>query len=559
MLETKEQKRNFAVIVGLIIVLSVITFWRRTDFRYKDNTDYAKLNSQLTAEMYQKYLASLKIDPVASKAVFQQIITEEEIRKEVEKTLQTGQKIEIPKAENVKVANSKGQEPLVNYLKEATTVSWVLKNRAESANQLMFGKDKETSQDLILEAQKNINKLKEITVPAEAQELQKSQLVAYEAYLRLAQLSSSYAYAETQDPWPGMYKQYYIINEAMRTYTRELNSLSDKYKIAELSINLHYAEEETEGKGFSLIPKAHALFGIGDVSITVGDIPRIVREALQDGLESSFAQFMGQFVQKLLAKIEQNYLISNFLYYSDALISGQYADDYLNKYVADTFDRQIIRRMLPQFTCGQTDEQLRAVFEAKAQNYLGFDPRGLDPKDPNFNAKLARVGDFLAQPEGWQLYYQDLARLTQSEAEKAVTRELSSSGLKTPRDIGQKSISLSISGIVSSQRAALNAAMNLGISTAKNFVSQFVSSMVQTLMNQYVFRGATTVRGGTAIGVLKEQSTCLAAAQAQALVPLDATQYSAPNNTPTEEQLLEEQCQKFPDACRPKDNNIRGY
>ena len=59
MLETKEQKRNLVVIALAIVVLSGVTFWRRSDFRYKDDTDYVKLNQKLNAEAYQKYLASL--------------------------------------------------------------------------------------------------------------------------------------------------------------------------------------------------------------------------------------------------------------------------------------------------------------------------------------------------------------------------------------------------------------------------------------------------------------------------------------------------------------------
>lgn len=548
----KDQKKTLIIIGVLIIILGAISFWHRPDYYYKDTTDYAKVNQGLNEQAYKKYLASLKIDPVASRAVFQKLFTEDDIKREVEKVLQTNQKIEMPAAGafNIKVSGNTGQQALADYLKEAATISWVFKNRTAEYNQLLFAKDKQASVDLITETRKQAGKLQDLAVPKEAVDLQTGQLSALLAYQQLAELSQTYALGQSGDPWANMYKQYAVINESLRNYNTELLRLSDKYKITEMPFELHYAEGAEEDNGFGLIPKARAVFGVGDMSITIGDIPRIIRESLQDGLESSFAQFMGSFIQKLLAKIESNYLISNFLYYSDALVSGEYADDYLNKYVSDSFDRNMVKKMLPQFKCGQKEENLRKVFESKAQSYLGFDPRGLDPKDPNFNAKLSRVGDFLAQPEGWQLYYQDLAKLTQSEAEKAAALELTSSGLKSPRDIGQSSINLSVSAIVSAQRAALSAAMNLGVSTAKNFISQFVSSMVQTLTNQFVFRGATSVRGGTAIGVLKEQSTCLAAAQVQAIVPLENTAITPPPPAPTEEELLKQQCAKYPETCK---------
>lgn len=559
MLDPK-QKNNLLLISFLVAILALITFWRRTDYHYKDNTDYVKINQAYDREAYKKYLDALQIDPVASQAVYQQIMSVDDVRKEVEKTLETDRDIQMPEIADseIKISGAAGSQAVVDYIQQAATVSWVLKNRTADDSQNMFAKDKTSSDDLALETQKQLNKLKDIAVPREAAGLQKNQLAALDAYRQLADLSRQYSRGEVSNPWPEMYKQYSIVNDAMREYNQNLNRLADKYKIAGLTLTLRYAENENSGRGFSLIPKAYALFGVGDLSVTVGDIPRIIREAIQDGLEASFAQFMGSFIQALVAKIESNYLISNFLYYSDALVSGQYADDYLNKYVSDSFDRQIIKKIMPQFSCNSQDPKLKQLFEAQAQQYLGFDPKGMDPKDPNFNDKLARVGDFLSQPEGWQLHYQNLARQTQSEAELAVTRELTSNGLKTPRDVNQKSISLSVSAIVSTQRAALGSVMNLGIATAKNFISQFVSTMVQSLMNQFVFRGATSIRGSATIGVLKEQSTCLAAAQTQALVPLENIKYTAPTNIPTESQLLQEQCAKYPDACKPKNSSAAG-
>ena len=61
----------------------------------------------------------------------------------------------------------------------------------------------------------------------------------------------------------------------------------------------------------------------------------------------ALGQFMLSFMNKLATKIEQSYRISNFLYYSDALVSGEYVDDYLNKYVSDPVDRVMAKNFIP--------------------------------------------------------------------------------------------------------------------------------------------------------------------------------------------------------------------
>jgi hypothetical protein len=116
----------------------------------------------------------------------------------------------------------------------------------------------------------------------------------------------------------------------------------------------------------------------------------------------------------------------------------------------------------------------------------------------------------MASPEGWQQYYQSLAQTAQSEAQKAAENELSSSGLKTPRNTSANSISNSITSIVSAERASFAAILQLGINNAESIISATVAQLTQTLVNRFVFQGVTGNGGG--IGVLKEQATCVAAA-----------------------------------------------
>src|SRR3990167_9434358 len=99
------------------------------------------------------------------------------------------------------------------------------------------------------------------------------------------------------------------------------------------------------------VKKAEALFGVGDISITAGDIPRLIFSAIGKGLIQAFSEFAADYIQSLVDKIEQNYKIANFLYYTDALVSGQYVNDYLDKYTDDAFDSKMIRVFIPQLKC----------------------------------------------------------------------------------------------------------------------------------------------------------------------------------------------------------------
>jgi hypothetical protein len=259
---------------------------------------------------------------------------------------------------------------------------------------------------------------------------------------------------------------------------------------------------------------------------------------------------MGAMLNKLISKIESNYMIANFLYYSDALVAGQYTDDYLNKYVADTVDRQVIKRFIPQLACGRNTADLRPVFEAKAKDYLGFTPANISPSDPQYYSKMAKVGDFLASPNGWEVYYEDLADQAESEAEKNADRELTSSGLKAARDQIKSGLAKSVSSLVSAQRASFTALLQLGAQNAEGIISGFVAQLTQTLVNNFVFKGVT---GGPAggVGVLKEQSTCVAVAQIQPILPLEGTVYVEPSPPPSQQQLIQQQCEDFPESCQP--------
>jgi hypothetical protein len=550
MLETKEQKRTFIACIVIVIILGLITACSKPDFKFADNHNYNQQSQDVqSSKAYLDYINSLKIDPSASKDLFQNIISEDDIRKEVAAELQINQPITLPTINSTafNVTKASGQNAVTQYLTDSVGPVVAFNKQTATLNQVLFSSDSNVPNAVRYQLDGLQSKLTGIPVPQEAMTIHTALLSVLSSYKDLTQLATGYSNKQLADPWANVYKDYAAINQSVGTYNKEYQKLDNKYKLSSLP-DFHYAEKQDDA-GFFMVPKAQALFGLGDLTITVGDIPSLIMDAIKQGLTSSFTQFMSTFLNKVIAQIESNYAIANFLYYSDALVSGQYANDYLDKYVKDPLDRKVIQQFIPQFSCGaQNNSALKPLFQAKAMQNLGFDPSSLNPKDPNYYEKLAHVGDFLSSPQGWQLQYQSLADQAESASQQAIDRELSSSGLKSPRSSVTSDISNSITSIVSGESASFNAMMNLGAINASSFISSFVALATQNLINKFVFSGAVKNSSGQ-IAVLKEQSTCLAAAQLQVVIPVSSTQYQQPPPAPTTDQLLNSECAKLPRGC----------
>jgi|GEM_PF-2462776 len=529
MLETKEQKQYFAGTIVLIIILSVISFWHKPDLTIKDTAQNTKSSvGYLNSQEYLNYLNTLKIDKQASKELFETIITEDEIKQEVVKALEADKPIVQPVIDNgkIKISSNNSASAINQYLTDSISEAYSFNNNSLGLTEDLFGTETSTVSDLKPKLDDLQNKLYALSVPKDALLMHKALITAYSAYSDLLNVATVYSpddYTKNDSVWPEVYKNYIIANTAANNYSTELNKLAAKYQISYVTVTDYYADSGNQpGPKNIFIPEAKAFLGLS-WSFTIGDIPRIIMDSVKEGLRSAFLQFMGSMLNKLVTRIEQNYIISNFLYYTDALVNGQYADDYLNKYVSNALDRQIIKKFIPQFNCGQQNEDLKPLFQAKAAEYLGFDPNTVSTSDPDYYVKMARVGDYMSSPEGWQQYYQSLAQETQSEAQKAAQNELTSSGLKTPRNTMANSISNSITSIVSAERASFVSILQLGINNAESFISATVAQLTQTLVNRFVFQGVTGNGGG--IGVFKEQSTCLAAAVVSPITALPLTEY----------------------------------
>lgn len=532
MFKTKQQKIIFFTSIGLAALLVIITIVSSVPFQYNNTTDYKKLAEQDAKDQaaYQKYLDSIQPDPVASKDIFQSLITEADVKKDVEAELDINQKIVLPEIADSSIVMDKNNDKtaVVNYFTKFGALTQQFNNQAVDASNSFFAPDADPA---ALAAASNLSQnllvsLQKTPVPQDAVAFHKATLATFQNYQNLAQTAADYNAQKVDSPWSTVYKNYSIVNQEIASAKTEYSKLDKKYSLSDLPPQ-HIALNPNQINS-PFIKSANAIFGLGDTTVVIGDIPAAIEKAVREALAAAFAHFITVYLDKMITAIESNYKIANFLYYTDALVKGQYVNDYLTKYVTQPLDRQIVTRFIPQFNCGASNADLKAVFKAKAQTYLGYDPAKVSPSDPLFAQKLARAGDYLASPQGWQQTFEGIAQQALSTAEKAANQELTSSGLKSPRDIIGKQITASLSAIANSQSAAIFSGLNLGVVNVSSIVGKIVSGVIDNLFNKFLFKGAV---------VLKEQSACIAVPQLQPVIPATHTDYQEPPPPPTPQDI----------------------
>jgi hypothetical protein len=538
MLETKEQKKYFIAILVMVVVLSLVTLFNRPHTQNQNTGKNTGTSSKFDAEAY---LASLKIDQKASQSLYEEILPAEEVKKEVENELQTNQKIKMPEIDEnkIQVVDSADNQTLVNYFKQHLDLLNNLKSlsstdlanlNADFGSTNLFSLSKITKQV--------IDQFYKIPVPKEAVALHKNQIMALEGYADLFSVTASHqSDPENTNPWPAVYRDQVVIENSTQSFNKEFDKLDSKY-----SINKQLQKEfQDYAKGNFFIPAAKALFGLGDIVI---DIKAVLRDVYQTALSAAYVQFAKEFLDKLVTKIESNYKIANYLYYTDALTSGQYVDDYLNKYfTGDELEKTIVKNFIPQMNCSNRQD-LSGVFKAKASQYLGFDPNTVNLSDPNYYQKMAKVGNFLSSPEGWEIYYQDIASQAGAKAQESSLSELYSQGLKAGRDPkAAGDIVTTMATVSESLRSALYSFFGVGTVLADKTAGMIAGTAVQVFIKGFVFKGV----------VLKEQQTCIGVPQINPVIPfasangkqtIEPTNQAAVASACSREKTLDDDCTK---------------
>lgn len=534
MLETKQQKQYFFTAITAIIILLIVSFWHHPDFVYHDTTNY---NQKPTFD-YNQYLASINVDPKASQQLFESVVSEQDVQNQVDQELETNRPIVPPPVDKnlIHLTSASGADSLVGYFSKAAGLIINFDDQASSTATTLFGPGQ---QDVSVNAaiaanQSLVNNLYQLEVPKEVLQFHQASLEVYLAYLSTLQKALDYSQSGATSTWPAVYNNYAVINSNMAIVREQVDRLSQKYNLAAVPLIKTTAKRNP----WYQPQTAQAIFGIGDGAIVLGNIPDDIMQAVQQGLSSAFAKFATTFLNNLITAIEKNYKIANFLYYTDALVQGEYVNDYLSKYVASPLDRAMVTNFIPQFTCGQAKD-VKKILQAKADQYLGFDPATVSPQDPNYYTKMAKIGDFMSSPDGWEVYYDSVAASAQTAAQQAANQELLSSGLKSPRDAMGQEIAQSLTSISGSMQAAFNAQLNLGIANAKETVGAIVSNITYSLFNNFVFKGAV---------VYKEQGSCVPVPQLQPVIPAAMAAYVTPS--PVDTNAIQNQaCSQIRGGC----------
>lgn len=517
MFYNKEQKAYFIIAMVTMVILIIVTFVRPANFLFEDKTDYSARQKQNEAEQkeYKKYLDSLETSQQASQQLFKELVSEEDVRKTIEAELDINQKIPRPDipTNTLQTIEQTGQDVLVEYFTKVVGMTLAENEQASGVLPGLFapGVPADTFDQLSIRQNRLVKDLRGLPVPKEALEYHKAQILAFEHYGNLIRSAQSYARNSNAISWPDVYRNYLIINDQISTANNAFAKLNNKYNFSAI-LNKNFAATSADS---NLVPTAEAVFGIGDTTIVVGNIPEAIWRAVREALARAFARFAIETLDKLVSSIESNFAIASQLYYSEAL--GQvYVNEYLNKHVNNPLDKDIIKRFIPEFFClPQNREELTAIFTGKAKEYLGFDPTTLDPSDPDFYIKLAKSGNYLASPDGQELYYRDLANQAASAASDAATKEVLSPGLKSPRDLVNNQITKTLSSIFNTQAAAISGSISLGTNNVENIVGQMVAGIIENLLNKFVFSGA----------VLQEQAVCLSIPSSKPVIPSTPTDY----------------------------------
>lgn len=526
-MEDKNKKLSYGIIGLAVVALLVITIWEPGEWSFRDRTNYDAETKAAQEELalYKKFLADLNPNYEASQQLLEKIATEDIVRQQVETTLNVKQKIVVPQlaTSDLKVSNRKDSDFILNYMADVNSMVNNYRNAISSSVNNLFAQNASTAdlQRGKVETTKLITNLKSVEVPASLVEMHKANIVSFQKYGEIFDNAVNYSQGTVSEPWSDFYQDYAVIDNRLAVVNTELDKFAEQLAVTdELNNQLHIFGIKT----------AQAQFG-GAVVVTT-DLKRDILEGIKVGLAKSFANFSISMLDKLVAHIEKSFAIASQLYYSNEL-GRFYSVEYMKKFVSNPLDQDIIQKFLPEYFCvNPTKKELNQIFVAKARENIGNDLT-INPNDPDFIQKLARLGgDERNYPLWWEGYYESLAARTKAEAEAAATKEVLSPGVKTGRDLVNNQVTKTVSAIFNVQEAAISGAINLGTNNTENPVGQLVAGVVENLVNKFVF---TPISGGSSssggIGIIQERNVCLSTATIKPLIPLASSEYKNPEGT----------------------------
>ena len=498
------RKTVLVVTLIVIVILSSITIWDFKDLKKNLESYSAKpLNVASVGINYEELSKQLAPDPEASKQLIKSVLTEKDIKREVENTFEVSQYIPKPVISDskLKITNETGDAAITSYFERTVKGFKDFENRVLSSAGSYFSPETnsyEINKD-IADTQELIDSLYEMPVPKEAVAYHKAEITVFNSFNDLAVAAAQYS-SNVDFPYePQMYKSYTLINNALIEMDQSFEILDQKYSIASKTVVI----DTMEDINIPFVKTAH-----GFAVIVVGNTWQAVKDAIKVAIAKAFTTAINSIFDKLMALIDRSFTIANQLFYVDALVRVKYTDSYLQKYVRDPFDRAMVQKFIPQFNCNK-QQDFREIFQARAKQYLNYDPSKIDFTKPGFEEQMIPFGTRFATPEGLQTVYEGMAQQTLGQAYEAATREVLSQGLKAVQDQLGKSIKSASEKIKNAQLAILINKLNLGTSNPESVISQIVAGLTTTFFNRFLFSGA----------VIAEQGVCASLPTTNAMLP----------------------------------------
>lgn len=551
-------KYKLGLIGGLIVILLAVTAlsWKNYDFR--DLTDYEaqKKQSELERQEYQKILDSINVTPEQSEVALKKIATEDIVRDDVTTALQINQKITAPDIKDSElVFTPRGdRQAVVDYFVNTAPKLQNYNAATAVANQTVFTQLQDNTSVAFAaeETRKLATTLRQTPVPQELRDYHKAKITTYEQYADFLDSAQQYGAAlgatpplaprGQQGPWPRVYKDYIVINNQSAVIQSEAQRLDQKFGLSKELIHLAAVEVPAEQKALAvrlgLVKEAEAIFGFGDLTITMGDIPRLIIYGVEQGLAQAFTTFLVGAVDNLVAKIDKYFNITSQLYYSQEL-GKLYSKEYWKKFNVSVAEQNLIKHFLPQYFCPTSPTELgrlKQVFAAKSKQLLNYDIATVPFESSDYYLALAELGD-AAQTNPdlyWSDRYASAAGAVGSAAADAVSKEVNSPGLKaarrgqgegSARDLIADGIEKTVNKILHVEAGSVNSVLNLGTSKADSLVATIVSGIFQELTTKFIFTGLSLATGGrSSLSVVNEQPFCLSSAQYKPVIGSQLTE-----------------------------------
>ncbi|MBP9686424.1 MAG: hypothetical protein KBD66_01325 [Candidatus Doudnabacteria bacterium] len=536
-----QQKLIIGVSALAVVVLVTTTIWSNPQFGYQQPSQEQQQayrdSQEKTLAAYRQYLAELKVDPVASKEILNEVVDEKALALEVRTQIGADRPALQPKVDTSKFAitDDTSIEAISKYATAALDSMNEYYINASGSFNVVYVDDPDpvlTAQAL-KQADQALDTLYALEVPKNAVGLQSSIIGSVALQKKTVENVDAVArgVAARGNQWSDTYPAFAAAQTQVAQVDREIQGLTKTYGVIPRYDELMAVKETNP---FIKTAQAQWLVSIGV------DIPRLVEQYLRSALGAIALNFANTVISKLVQKLENNYLIANFLYYGDA-VAGKYVNSWLTKYVPDAKDQQMIQAFIPQFNCKKTNQSdIKTALRAKSLEYLGFDPTvPIDPADPTFYQKIISANSLRGDSEGYQLFYNALAKAAGSNADTAKEAELVSPGKKSPLDEQlSKGIAKSVDFISKKIEAGLNSLFNIlptNATTGGPGFSAFLTNILISVVNQLIVKGAVT---------LKEQPACIQVPVVNPIIPGDFTPAATPvTNSSTAA------CVNSPEAC----------